>query len=305
MFGGIGLSNPQVTLASNPSDPDGNLYTGSLAGKPINGYSYDTSNAPLQWSNGCLCYVAGIGTGHGIAYGVINSGSGPTIVLLYPWHGRAASSFTGKTVYGPNGSKIGFWGPDVCNTTCASEHDLAYIVLYNGNWPAHLNRVYLQDASTYWTVTTEPSTTGSCGNLSTGSEWGDVVLQEFNYSAFSPYLAPRTGTIPGTPDGGFQTPYVSHPDGQSTCVVWTNLYWHNPNVIYCPPDPCPYRDSGSPWRLNKDLTSLWAVSSGASWISGQGWTARKLWVTPLYNGLQVYKDEPGYTFHLCHDAGCS
>lgn len=304
VLGGIGFSSPSAVFAANPTDPDGNLYTGSLAGKPINGTSHDSVGAPLQWvpavNGGCGCYQLGIGTGNGIVYARVDG----YIALLYPWHGRSDSSYDFKYVYGPTNSKIGYWYPNVCDITCGSDHDLAVIILYQGNWPAHLNRVYLQDASHYWSITTEPSTVGSCGNLSGGTEWGDVVQQEWNDIVVEPNNAPRTGTIPGPvppqTTSGFVS-YTSQAQGQTECAVWTDLNWHNDT--YTEGCSCPYRDSGSPWRLNKDLTSLWGLSSGAIWITG--WSNRRLYVTPLYNGLQVYKDSPGHSIHLCHDASCT
>jgi hypothetical protein len=285
VLGGIGLSNPKAVLAANPADPDGNLYTGSLAGKPINGTSYDSSGAPLQWipptNGGCGCYQLGHGTGHGVVYANVDG----YVALLYPWHARADPSFDGKFVYGPNNSKIGYWYPNVCDITCASDHDIAVIILYQGNWPANLNRVYLQDASHYWSITTEPATVGSCGNINGGTEWGDVVQQEFNYIVAPPNLAPRTTTLVS------MWSYTAKTNGQTICTVKTDLMWHNGVE-----PPYPVRDSGAPRRLNKDLTSLWGITTGTDL-----YPTFRLTVSPLYNGLQVYKDSPTHSIHLCHD----
>lgn len=112
LIGAMSLSSPASAFASNPTDPDGNLYTSNLAGRPLNGYAANQGGpnyTPLFWANPCFpsfCwdYYIGYGTGHVIAYAKY----GGYIVAVYPWHGRADPSYDGKYVYGPNRSKIGY-----------------------------------------------------------------------------------------------------------------------------------------------------------------------------------------------------
>jgi hypothetical protein len=283
-----GLSAPSAVFAANPTDPDG-----ILAGRPINGYSWNSGDAASQWQSalngGCSCYVTGIGTGHGIAYAKV----GGYIVLLYPWHGRADVSFDGKYVYGPNYSKIGYWMSDRCfNGDCASSHDLAVIVLYQGNWPATINHVYRGSQCCgdppYWTITSDIGTLYSCANVA--SEWGNLMAQNYQQDVGT-FWTYRLGTL---------TRFYSYTNS-THCTVQTDLVWHNPLV-----QPWPYRDSGTPWVdpvINDHTVSF--INSGASYVSGD--SNYRLWTTPRYDGMHLlyqYWQSLGSNAFLCKTATC-
>ena len=281
------LVTPESVFAANQTDPDGNVYASNLAGRPITGYSANgqcSPNCPLQWDGLSQQYISTAGSCHGIAYGNYAG----TIVLLTAYHCRGNSTFDNKFVYGPNGSKIGYWQPDTCAGTndCAKNRDLAVIILYDGNWPAYRNRIIAGDPAQgqYWTVTADPSSAYSCGNLNDGSEWGDVVLQAFQRSAGT-VLVPRTGTLTNMfeYDGGT---LPNH------CLVQTSLTWQGNGTG----NSTDYRDSATPWRLNSVSNSVHFFTTGRT---DPGYY---LYVSPLYDGLDVLDRAVG--FHLCHSSSC-
>jgi hypothetical protein len=294
MLSAFTLSAPAMMFA-NPADPDGNPYVGDLAGRPLNGYSYDFASDPTQWINGDngWNYYSGSGTGHVISYARYAG----NIVALYPWHGRNDPSFDGKYVYGPNGSKIGYWLSDICSGgACGSNRDLAVIMLYQGNWPASKNKIVAGDPAQnqYWTITADPSSAYACGNLVDGSEWGDTVKQAFQLDINTTSL-PRTGAL-----GNSFFSYVTGVSGH--CTVRTNLLWHNV-TNHCPPQPnsqCPYRDSGSQYQLSVQNTSIQFFTT----VYDENWN---LAITPLYDGLSILNSAASGQggAHLCHDASCS
>jgi hypothetical protein len=281
MLSAIGLSAPSLVFATNPADPDGNVYGGDLAGRPLNGYSANTAGAPLQWqplvNGGCGCYIGGIGSGHVISYAKYNG----NIVALYPWHGRDDPTFDGKEVYGPNGSKIGYWYTDVCNgADCASNRDLAIIILYQGNWPPTKNKIVAGDPALnqYWTVTADPTSTYACGNLNSNNQWGGAVFQAFQRT-ISTTLTPRQGALARMYEYDGGTP-------PNHCLVETNLFWQ-----------APYRDSGTPWRMTAISNTVHFFATFATPGTGL------LDLTPLYDGLHILSVIG--SGHLCHDASCT
>jgi hypothetical protein len=271
--------------------------TTNYAGRPINGFSYDSTNpmAPRQWVDwdgsgpGTFGYNYGFGTGHGIAYAKIDG----RVALLYPWHGRDHPSFDGRIVYGKSDTKIGTWAADVCaNVTitqyqCASHFDLAVIWIDAEDRPANLNRVYRGEVAgdNFWTITADPPTSHNCDGLDDGSEWGDDVAQNFQWD-IAGWVPPATYTVSNI------TGFRWHHDAQNMCLVITDRTWHGPAA----------RDSGTPFVLTSIPNTVFAF--------GTFQTNNKVEVTPLYGGLKVldayWETHGGNTgANLCTNAGCT
>ena len=303
-------ATPNATLAANPADPDGNVYTENLAGRPLNGYSYDVtpscesnpsaclssaSGGTRQWWPSVSNYIYGVGTGHGITYANV----GGLVALLYPYHGRTDSSYDGKKVYGPNDSAIGYWQTQsslTYNGNTAQQHDLAVIILYQGNWPASLNQVYRGNVTgnDFWTITENTSIATSC--TQDGSNNSDTLLSligdgrtvyqngpQFSYLSSEPF---RTGALDG----------VSWNVGG--CVVRVTLTDASDA----------YRDSGTSFVLccnaQNYVHTVWAFASLRDTSVGPPYP---LVVTPLYEGLHVLYQKYqalGSTAGLCKTATC-
>lgn len=302
VLGGIGLSRPSTALAfTNPSDPDGNPYTVNLAGRPVNGFTYNDVNAPWQWA----CndgWLHGWGTAHGIAYGKVGS----QLVLFYPYHARASACFNGYDVFGPNNSIIGYYGADICyNGDCASYHDLSVIYLYQGNWPTSLNRIYrgsqADGSSPYWLITDPESPDLSCPGYADQSDplgFGDEVAQNFQRD-LSTYWSFRDAIATGWNFYEQHTGYVK-------CGIQTNLQWHNSPHL-CPPEDaataCPYRDSGAPW-VDMEAPYAHTIAGITTGRDGNGY----LFFTPIYEGIKaIYHREQqlGTTAFFCKTSDCS
>ena len=271
-------------------------WTSNLAGRPLNGFSANTTGAPRQWNASTQSYTYNGGTGYGIAYAKIDG----RIALLYPWHGRTHSSYDGKIVYGPNDTRIGTWAADVCYTPpqsatrCASNYDLAVIWIDSTSKPSALNQIYRGEVTgdNYWTVGIDPTTSHSCAGLNDGSEWGDGVRQNFQrtYSTTLPY---ESSTI---------TSMVTYDIGIAQCLVMTTQAWHG----YGTPS---YRDSGTPFVLSSipnTVSFFGTMRTGPA----SGGPNEKVIVSPLYGGLKVLDDywetHGGNTgANLCHNATCT
>ena len=219
---------------------------------------------------------------------------GGYLVLFTAWHCRPNSSYAGKIVYGPNGSMIGYWNyggnssyaGDICyGADCAYQHDLNYIVLYQGNWPSTLNRIYRGSAPSpvYWTITDGTQEALSCAGMD--SSINDTIYQMFQPTATNGWTY-RTGYL-----NGFETWTDS-----THCTVWTTLHWQGGGTPS-------YRDSGTPFIDPWDANTIFGLASAAPRPSNN------LVVTPIYEGIKVlyrhFHYDLGSTAYFCKSADCS
>jgi hypothetical protein len=302
------------------------VYTTNLAGRPVNGYSYDDSAAPRSvYDPGTGTYPYDRGMGHGIAYGFVNN----QIVLFYPFHARVGCSYDGTYVYGPNDSKIGYFAtlydgcaPDerhevICNgafngtgqdgsPNCVGAHDLAYIVLYQGNWPANLNRIYRGSGATptYWTITDSASNGLTCSNFAGVTR---NLNHNFQKDASTSWLY-RSGHNYGDSAYGMAWPHGGNASSpHPACTIRTDLSWHNAPGgsinLNGTCNSCPIRDSGSPWVANYNTNTLFAASSSACCSGDTGYNVTVV-VTPMAEGLNVLYVWSGSNSGLCKNSTC-
>jgi len=233
--------------------------------------------------------------GHGIAYGKINN----NIVLYYPWHGMNHECAINKYVYGPNGSIIGaFWGMgdangSVCVATygCSgSDHDLGVIRLFDGNWPAVLNRIYRGDVagSDFWYVTQGPYYGLRCSNI----EDANVLLtgvQQGYQDTTSSTLPYRSGIIQGRLGDNYQCDVT-------TSITSTDWGCTESATVHCK------RSSGTPFAWEGNLNT---ISGFASWRTTTG----KLVINPFYDGIRAidaWWDQQYQSYaKVCTNADCT
>jgi len=196
-------------------------------------------------------------------------------------HLKSGTSFY---LYGPNASKIGYWGGDYGG--CA--YDVGVIWLYEGNWPTYRNRIIHGDpaAGEYWTVTRPdiPSSWG-CG----------ISLPRTGYQSYEYHVGDGTPYRVGSATG-FYTGTSSGP-----CTFVTNLRTHDA------PGGGFYTDSGTPWILDGHTDAPWAVSTGK--YSPPPYDFWYLYITPLYygmNAMNTYWSGIGNHVgaHLCTSSDC-
>jgi len=283
------------------------------AGRPINGYSYDSAYAGKTFNCKNNTYYTDRGWAHGIAYASVDN----RLALLIPYHARddhaseCNYSYDGKNVYNQADEKIGTFAADVCyNGDCARDHDLAVIWIDAENKPAILNRVYrgpVAGASSYFDITGGMAPF-DCADEPYSGAWSNdyTILQAFQYETDAPDQTYRTGDTNG---------WFNSDESDVHCQVKSTLRWHNGyNVVPCTVTyPCPYRDSGSPWVAG-------VVEGGVAKITIFGYSVlsflesngeRRLVVQPLKDGLDVldsyWKHQPGSSgegAHLCQSSGC-
>lgn len=288
--------------------------TTNYAGRPVNGYSYDTVLAGRTYSCVSNSYYSDKGWGHGIAYASVDN----RLALLIPYHLRddyaqaCNYSYDGKNVYGKTDEKIGTFAADVCwNGDCARDHDLAVIWIDAENRPAYFNRVYrgpVSGQADYFEITGTMNPF-DCADEPYSGAWSNnmAIYHNFQYETAAPDLAYRTGETNG---------WFNSDESDVHCQVKSNLRWHNPYNVAppCTGYPCPNRDSGSPWVaevVEEAGIGAWTIFgySTQSFLENNG--ERRLVVRPLKDGIDVldnyWKNQPGSSgegAHLCKSSGC-
>jgi hypothetical protein len=168
-----------------------------------------------------------------------------------------------------------------CSRVCTYDGHLVcqdYIVLYQGNWPATLNRVYDGGNNPYvfFAITDSPSTAVTCANASTYI--GKYFDQAYHSDTAATYYAKLT-TVQGR-------------DGNTTaCTAWSTVELSSE-----------VRPSGAPF-ISLDAPNTFSGFGTASESIGG-----TLYVTfsPLYEGYAVlwhwWQGIGGAS--LCYDADC-
>jgi hypothetical protein len=297
LLGALTATSPtSVAAFSNTADPDGNPWTASLAGRPVNGFSYNSDapgTRPKVFDSTDCTYKTNYGMGHGIMYGKINN----NIVLYYPWHGMNHSCAINKYVYGPNGSIIGaFWGMgdangSVCVTTwgCSgSDHDLGVIRLFDGNWPSNLNQIYRGEATgeNWWTITQGPYYGLRCAIADT--ETGLTIYQNYQ-KTYATNTIYRTGTN-GTRIGD------NYDCDVTTTIDSTDKGCTETATVHCE------RSSGTPFISAYNPAT---ISGFASYKNGN----EDLVINPFYEGLKAidgwWDQQYGSYATICTNSGCT
>ena len=267
------LTLPTPVAAADPTN---------LAGRPISG-GYDPN--------------IGGGNCQGIAYGRVNG----ALVLFVPHHCRHHSEFingkwvqvvnsmdrSGMVVYGPNGTRIGTWGP---LSTPSATHDLSFIYIDAASKPTNANQIYRGPdpaAADWWTMTAQPTSTSSGCD---GSWSADIVWQmaQDQSGDLDWIYYDRQGTAMNF--------LVSKGSGLTRyCAIRTGIYVRN--LCNCSANVV---ESGSP-VVRQDYQSRLFGYMTLSYSCLYDCLA----VTPIYEGIHALDDWYGGDTRLCITASCS
>ena len=250
-----------VAAAPEPIPVD----TSNLAGRPISG-GYDAN------IHGGNC--------QGIAYGRVDG----RLVLFTANHCRFSNGVinpedrSGQPVYGPNGSRIGVWGP---TSTVASTHDLTFIYIDAAAKPANTNRIYrgpyngAGGVDDWWVMTGQPTVDMGCDGT-----W----KEDFSWQMAQPK------------SGALNTVFTTR-----AAYLWRIVNVNSGSGVtrHCQiemsglQDRTGYVESGSP-VMNEDWTNRlfgYIVND---------WTA-----VPMYHGIEHFDAFYGGDTRLCVTASCS
>lgn len=256
LLAGAALVAPQHVAAADGTN---------LAGRPISG-GYDPN--------------IGGGNCQGIAYGRVNG----AFVLFTADHCRKGAGGvvnsmdrSGQVVYGPNGTRIGVWGP---LSSAGADHDLTYIFIDAASKPTYANQIYRGVVSIYadwWSMTAQPvvSTDGCDAQANWGGDTAWQMAQPTSGAIGTPYTS-RAATL------GVEN--VSEGSGLTrNCTIVMNGLSTRFGT---------YVESGSPVVKSGATNKLFGHVTGG------------ITVTPIAHGLAALDNFYGGDTRLCITAAC-